>query len=165
MALLTGCCCCFDNLRDGARAVGITLLVLGTLSLIYMIAHTAMLKQEEHARLAGGEVALIVFQFLVCILHLIFNALLVYGVNESRRGMVLAWIIYHGIITGLQSIGVAIGFIITCVYGIWWVVLLMLALAALVGVFWYWFVVVLHYYQDMQEKNGFVYGQQKNNAL
>ena len=165
MARLNGCCCCFDNLRDGSRAIGITLLVLGSLGLISMIAHTAMLKQEERAHLTGGAVTSIVIEFFQCILHLIFNALLVHGVNESRRGMVLAWIIYHGIITGLQSLAVAIGFIAACVTGIWWVVLLVLGVAALVGVFWYWFVVVLHYYQDMREKNGFVYGQQKNNAL
>ncbi|XP_043230233.1 uncharacterized protein LOC122385788 [Amphibalanus amphitrite] len=164
MGRLTGCCGCFD-LRDGSRAIGITLLVLGSLGLVSEVAGTIQLSQQENAQMNSSVIVQIVFQFVFCILHLVMNALLVHGVNNSRRGMLLAWLIYTGIVTGLQSIGVAIGFIAACVTGVWWLILLVVAVAGLIAVFWYWFVVVLHYYQEMQEKNGFVYGKQANDAL
>lgn len=160
MGRLTGCCCCFD-LRDGARAVGITLLVLYSLGLVAEIAGAAQMSQQANG-MASGVVVQLVFQFATSILAIIMNSLLVHGVNKNSRGMMLAWLIFTGIITGLQSIGIAIFFIIACISGVWWLVLLVLGLAGLVGVFWYWFVVVLHCYQDMRENNGFVYGNQAN---
>ena len=166
MGRLTGCCGCFD-LRDGSRAIGITFLVLGSLSLVSNIASTVMLMQETpaDARGSGAVVAQVVVELAVIILHLVMNALLVHGVNTSRRGMLLAWLIYTGIVTGLQSAAVVIGFIISCIAGVWWLILLMLAVAALISVFWYWFVVVLHYYQETVEKNGFVYGKHVDEGL
>ena len=163
MARLTGCCFCFDSLRDGARAVGITMLVLGSLGLVCNIAGTAMLFQEENGvRMTGGTIAQIAIQFVVGILHIVMNALLVHGVNSSRRGMILGWLIFAGIVTGLQTAAVVILFMVFLIVGVSWGALLMLGVAALIGVFWYWFVVVLHYYQEMNEQNGFVYGKQDN---
>ena len=160
MGRLTGCCGCFD-LRDGSRAIGITLLVLH----VSEVANIVHLSQREDLRNNTAVVTLVVFQIFFYILHLVMNALLVHGVNKSSRGMLLAWLIYSGIVTGLQSIGVLIGFILACISGIWWLVLLVLAVAGLIAVFWYWFVVVLHYYEETKEKNGFVYNKQQNDAL
>ena len=160
MGRLTGCCCCF-NLRDGAKAVGIVHLVLGSLAVVCQFVVVGVMAQRESG-VAGGEIVALVLQLLATILHLVFNSLLVHGVEKNNRGMLLAWIIYSGIINGLQSLAVGIGFVLLCVLGLLWPVLLMLGVAALVGVFWYWFVVVLHCYLEMREENGFVYGKQDN---
>ena len=166
MGRLTGCCGCFD-LRNGSKAVGITHLVLGSLSLISEIAGTAMLMQREDTRnrITSGVVVQIVLQFGVSILYLLFNSLLVHGVENNRRGMLLAWLIFSGILHGLQSVGVAIVFVVACVYGVVWLIFVILAVAGLIGVFWYWFVVVLHCHQEMREESGFVYGKQENVAM
>ena len=140
------------------------MLVLGSLGLVTEIVGTAMLVQGN-SRITSEAMVQIVFQFVGCILHLVFNALLVHGVNTNKRGMILAWLIYTGIITGLQSLGVAIGFIISCIAGIWWLILIVVGVAALVGLCWYWFVVVLHFYQETREQTGFVYGKRENQAL
>ena len=160
MARLTGCCCCFGNLRDGSRAIGITLLVLGSIGLLGQLVGIGNMVQER--QLGTGEIVILVLQILSSVLSIVLNSLLLHGVEKNNRGMLLAWLIYHGFMYCLASIGVIAGFIIFCVVGVIWAALLMLGVAALVGVFWYWFVVVLHCYLEMREENGFVYGKQDN---
>ena len=159
MGRLTGCCCCF-NLRDGAKATGIVHLVLGGLAIVGLFVIIGFVAQEE--RVNGGEIVGLVLHFLGSVLHIIFNSLLVHGVDKNNRGMLLAWLIYSGISHGLESIAVVVMFIFACLMGLVLPVVLVLAGAGLIGVFWYWFVVVLHCYLEMREENGFVYGKQKN---
>ena len=145
MKRLTGCCGCFD-LRSGSRAIGITLLVLTSLALIGAIISAS--DAERRAQRSAAEIA---FQFVQIALHAVFNALLVSGVGNERRAMILAWLIYTGIVTSIQSVAVLVLFVLSCMAGVALLIVLVLVAAALVAVFWYWFVVVLHYYQQLTE--------------
>ena len=93
------------------------------------------------------------------LLYVVFNSLLIQGVNSSSRGLVLAWLIFHGIIHGLQSLAV-VGLIIVGIASHEPLFYLAAALlAGLVGLFWYWFAVVLTHYNEMMSNDGFVYQQ------
>ena len=168
MARLTGCCCCFGNLRDGSRAIGITLLVLSTLGLISMIFHATMgpdrsgpVEEEDLRGDSADSAMLTVTKVFFGLLSMVFHCLLVRGVEIKSRGRIKAWLIYFGISQGINSVVMAALFIYACMLGPWWLAMLVLALVALIGVFWYWFVVVLHYFKELKEEDGFVYSRQQ----
>ena len=168
MRRLTGCCCCFD-LRSGTRAIGITLLVLSSLALVSQIMHVLIhtdqaefeVNDELRSLYATCSFTYANLRIVFNILHLVFQALLVRGVKRKSPGLVQAWLIYYGTGNGIASIYVAVAFIFVCSVGEPALIFLVLALAVMVGVFWYWFVVVLHYFREMQEGDGFVYSQQQ----
>ena len=162
------CCFCF-SLRTGTLAIGVTMLAIGGLAtasavgaLIYIsqIPDKRLLYpgQYDYLRLVLG------FQVAVGILRVLFNSLLVHGVRKNRTHMVLAWLVYHAVATGLQSAALSVLFAFAVALRtvpIIWIVVT----GALLALFWRWFVVVLHYHKEMKQQTGEGYRQQKDDTV
>ena len=94
--------------------------------------------------------------FVGCIVNFVINASLVHGVSHNQPDLVRKWLIYFGTLNVLKTIGVFVGFVLACVFELrWgWIVAVALGGSVVVGMFWYWFMVVLHCYREMQEEAG-----------
>ncbi|XP_037086576.1 uncharacterized protein LOC119107263 [Pollicipes pollicipes] len=153
---LQGCCGCF-NLRNGTVAIGATLLTLYCMSFVFFVtsvAYPATMIHEWHE--TDDERALMIVSVVnlsVFASHLLFNSLLVYGAFKGRRGMVLAWLVYHGIFTSLHGVAVAAGLVYICVMGLWLYLIVVSGCAALLATFWYWFAVVLSFFWTMPRRD------------
>jgi len=152
---LQGCCGCM-SLKEGSKAIGITYLVLSALSALSYTWKFVKYAQEAQEPMPAYVYVLCYAQLL---LYIVFNSLLIQGVNSSSRGMVLAWLIFHGIIHGIQSLAIVALIILGIVYNVPLLYLAAAIVAGLVGLFWYWYVVVLTHYNEMRSNDGFVYQQ------
>ncbi|KAF0311505.1 putative ATP-dependent RNA helicase DDX31 [Amphibalanus amphitrite] len=93
--------------------------------------------------------ALLWIALIMSVLMLIASALLIYGVQTASECLVLTWMILHGIMLTLSTIGNLYQLIATISNG--FAVPIVLAVLSLlwVGVQWYWYAVVVFFYRSM----------------
>ena len=156
---LTSCCRCFD-LRRGSLVIGITYVALSTLGVllftVFIALGPAVLIQPL---LTAGQLDFTWVSFLLAIrvllwvslvtslLTLIISALLIRGAVIDSSCLVLIWLIVQGVVLVLSSVGYIYQLITAIGTGHWlWIVLTVLSLFWVV-VQWYWFAVVISYYQ------------------
>jgi len=111
---LQGCCGC-TSLKEGSRAIGITYIVLAALASVYYTWKLIEFSQGESG--PAWPVYTYGTGLGLCLIEIIFHGLLVYGIKRSSRGLVLAWLIFHGIIDIIQSAGVVVLIVLGAVYG------------------------------------------------
>jgi len=144
---LQGCCGC-TSLKEGSRAIGITYIVLSVLASVYYTWKLIEFSQGEPG--PSWSVYTYGTGSGIILIEIIFNGLLVYGVKRSSRGLMLAWLIFNGIITVIRSL-VPVGFIVVCaMYGVPLLYLYAAIYAAVMALFWYWFAVVLAHYKELK---------------
>ncbi|XP_037071591.1 uncharacterized protein LOC119092719 [Pollicipes pollicipes] len=151
-----GCCGCF-NLRDGSIAIGVTVLTFYILSFVFGVGMWIFAASKHSPAGQHMQPWVIAVVTTIFAIHILFNSLLVHGARKGVRGMLLAWIIYFGIVTGFQSVfgGISVYYVIIS-GGNTILVLSMMAVLAVLVVSWYWLAVVLSHYREMNDHKDIV---------
>jgi len=145
------------GLKDGSRAIGITYIVLSVLASVYYTWKLIEFSQGEFG--PAWPVYTYGTGLGMCLIEIVFHGLLILGIKRSSRGLVLAWLIFHGIIDIIQSAGVVVLIALGAVYGVPLLYLYAAVSAALMALVWYWFAVVLAHYKELKTGDGFEYQQ------
>ena len=166
---LTSCCAWLD-LRRGSLAIGIVHVTVNALCVMLSVVFLALgpellLRPLVLSKIDFRTIVALLFalrillwvSLIVSVLMLIVSALLIRGVLIASECMVLTWLVAHGLVLVLGSIGYVYQLITAIGSGV--AVPIVLALLAIVWavVQWYWYTVVLFFYrtigaQDVVEK-------------
>jgi len=93
----------------------------------------------------------------VILLHLLFNSLLIHGVNNLSVGLIMAWLVFYAINNVIGGIG-GIGLLVFAFTGATSFIFPGLFSLAMNALMWYlWAVVLFHYRQVQEQVGGFQY--------
>ena len=164
-------CLCF-TLRSGTLTIGITSLVLGSMVVVSAagIIFRISQKLQENPDFPGqyDEIRMLMgWQMAAGVLQIIFSSLLIHGVRKNKSALVLAWLIYHGIVSGLQSVAISILLVFGLTTMMHWRTgfPIIVACGLINALFWWWFAVTLKNYKKMREESGEIYRRQQDDTI
>ena len=156
------CCCCF-GLRTGAAVIGVALLALHSLVALTMVTVLATLPAADpEQKLESARRLALAVILIALLLHVVFNSALVHGARTRHRGLVLAWLVYHGVASALHSLGLLSAFIGAAAYGNSLALVVTTITMGLLAPLWYWLAVGVRLYSKLSQRPGFVYSAQCN---
>lgn len=150
--MLNSCCGCW-SLKIGSIVSGVLGIVIGALTLVYILVTDVKMKTIVIDTLPSDVVKIILA--LNLIMTMLISALLIVGVLKRNKFMMLPWVIL--------GIMLAVGALISVIYT---TVMLFIGKHVLTGVIWlifglifvaiytYLWFVVFSYYQLLQEEKG-----------
>ena len=138
------------NLRQGSFVIGVVQLGLNCLSLLACIVAWVVLSTLaafEHriyfALIFGPALA-------VALLHITFSVLLIVGTRREQPGLLLAWLVFQGIVIVLSLVAAVVTFVLALHMSEY---VLLAAVAGVLGgavLLAYCFVVVLAYWRELR---------------
>ena len=158
---LTSCCRCLD-LRRGSIAIGIFYVAVSALGILLSIVFIAVGPEIIIRALLFGQIdfhtaiaiifamrILLWVSLILCVMMLIISALLIRGVLIDNSCMVLTYVIVQGLVLVLGTIGYIYQLITAISSGVALSITLAVLSMLCAAVQWYWYTVVVYYYQIM----------------